>query len=254
MKKKNILMLGWEFLPEITGGAGVASHGIAEAIAKKGHHVNFLLPRKTKGQSSRLVNLIDVSKIAPDLDYWKGKKTTIKAIKESGLGMKVLPYLPAESFPVAKEKQEKTISHISDLEAKLLENIKLSGSYESDFGKELIKYALLATQVVRGQRPDIVHAHDWVTFRAGGIIKKILKTPLCLHVHSTEHDRNLARAQQYIIDEERKGFDIADHIFCVSNRLKSVVIGQYGASVRKSDGSPKCRPDSARGKAKKNRP
>ena len=40
-------MLGWEYPPKISGGLGVASQGIAEALAKQAN-VTFLLPKKNK--------------------------------------------------------------------------------------------------------------------------------------------------------------------------------------------------------------
>ncbi len=43
-----ILMLGWEFPPKISGGLGVASQGLSEAMAKAGHKVTFLLLQKPK--------------------------------------------------------------------------------------------------------------------------------------------------------------------------------------------------------------
>jgi len=36
---------------------------------------------------------------------------------------------------------------------------------------------------------DIVHAHDWLTFRAALRVKQIKNCPVILHVHSVESDR-----------------------------------------------------------------
>ncbi len=226
-------MLGWEYPPKITGGLGVASQGIAEALADKGYKVSFLLPKKSRLQVSQHVKLMDASKIKPDLDYWKKKKTVTEIIQETELGTRLLPYLPPETFVIAKEKQQTIEVLESTTESDLLENITLTGDYEGELATELLKYALIAVQVARKEKPKLIHAHDWITFRAGAMIKKTLKTPLYLHVHSTEYDRNGGYAQPFVIEEERKGFDTADHIFCVSHKLKNVICEKYGVEESK---------------------
>ena len=46
-----------------------------------------------------------------------------------------------------------------------------------------------ATRRVAGQKYDLVHAHDWMTFPAGIEIAQRAGAPLVVHVHSLEYDR-----------------------------------------------------------------
>ena len=45
MKTYRLFMIGWEYPPNITGGLGVACHGIARSLADNGNKIYFLLPR-----------------------------------------------------------------------------------------------------------------------------------------------------------------------------------------------------------------
>ncbi len=40
-----VLMFGWEFPPYMSGGLGTACYGMTRALAEKGVHINFVLPR-----------------------------------------------------------------------------------------------------------------------------------------------------------------------------------------------------------------
>lgn len=233
-----ILMLGWEFPPKISGGLGVASQGLAEAMAAAGHQVTFLLPKKTKNQVSKLVKLVDASALKPDVAYWKKKNTYTKILREVEIGTSLLPYLPASAFEIAREKQLTVESLEPTEESNLIENMDLTGSYDADLRMELVKYALLAVQVALKEKPQVVHAHDWITFCAGRMIKKLTNTPLFLHVHSTEYDRNGGHAQAFVIEEETAGFKACDHIFCVSEKLKQTIRTQYGVSSKKITVAP----------------
>ncbi|MEQ8583495.1 MAG: glycosyltransferase family 4 protein [Marinoscillum sp.] len=233
-----ILMLGWEFPPKISGGLGVASQGLSEAMAKAGHKVTFLLPKKTKNQVSKLVKLVDASALTPDLDYWKDKKTYEQIIKDVEMGERVLPYLPAQSFQNIKETKIRKVVLEPTEESELLERIRLTGEYEGQLNDELIKYAMLAVQVAIKEKPKMIHAHDWITFRAGRMIKSLLKKKLCLHVHSTEYDRNGSYAQPFILEEEQLGFEACDHIFCVSEKLKNTIVSHYGIAAKKITVAP----------------
>ncbi|MBR09354.1 MAG: hypothetical protein CMP48_16925 [Rickettsiales bacterium] len=226
-----ILMLGWEFPPKISGGLGVASKSLAEAMAGKGHQVTFLLPKKNKSQVSSDVKLVDASTLKPDVDLWKEKKVYSENLSETSIGSLLMPYLAPELFAKTKTVT-KTVLEPTE-ESELLERIELTGTYEANLSAEILKYAMLAVQVAKKSKPDVVHAHDWITFRAAVLIKKTLGLPIILHTHSTEHDRNGIYAQQHVVDEEQSGFDSANLIIAVSQKLKYTIVGAYGIDSSK---------------------
>ncbi len=228
-----ILMLGWEYPPKITGGLGVACQGLAEALALADHQVTFLLPKKSPKQVSKLVKLIGASSLKPNLDFWKKEKKYTEILTEISFGKMLVPYLPPENFEIAR-KTQKTITKLENTnESELLERVKLTGEYSGQLTSELVKYALLTVQIALKVKPDVIHAHDWITFKAGRMAKKATGKPLFLHVHSTEYDRNGHFAQHFVLDEERAGFEAADRIFCVSEKLKQTVIEKYQVLPKK---------------------
>ena len=228
-----VLMLGWEFPPKISGGLGVASQSLAEAMANNGHEVSFLLPKKDSTQVSNAIRLIDASALTPDVDFWKQKKVYTETLSETSIGSMLMPYLDPEIFTTNKTRSFEKVTLENTEESELLERIELTGTYESSLGAELLKYAMLAVQVAKEEQPGIIHAHDWITFRAAVLIKKTLNIPIILHTHSTEHDRNGVYAQQHVIDEERTGFEQADQIIAVSQKLKYTISGSYGIDSSK---------------------
>src|SRR5438270_13690853 len=50
-------------------------------------------------------------------------------------------------------------------------------------------YEQAVARMVDGKEFDIVHAHDWLTFRAAMRVKEKTNCPIILHVHSVESDR-----------------------------------------------------------------
>lgn len=76
---------------------------------------------------------------------------------------------------------------------------------------------------------DIIHAHDWLTFRAGLRAKELSGKPLILHVHATEFDRAGGKPGNPMVHEiEYMGFLIADRIIAVSQHTKNIIVKEYG--------------------------
>jgi glycogen(starch) synthase len=228
-----ILMLGWELPPHISGGLGIASEGIAQGLAKKGNDVDFFLPKKRNTHLGGLYKIKAANRMQPDVKLWRKKTTHIQTLIETDMGVRLIPYLPAQIFEIAREKQVIVEEIKESEETALLKNIELSGTYHQDLNNEISKYALLATQHAMSKKYDVIHAHDWVTFKAGRMASKETGIPLYTHCHSTEYDRNAAYAQPFVIEEERLGFEQSKIIFCVSNQLKQTIIDKYKIKANK---------------------
>src|SRR3990172_10671354 len=98
-----VLMLGWELPPFNSGGLGVACLGLAKALAQKGVHITFVLPKKLDINYNFMdlvfANVLDASELANsynsswnryfgveyiengDLDYVKGALKFGEAVK-----------------------------------------------------------------------------------------------------------------------------------------------------------------------------
>jgi len=75
---------------------------------------------------------------------------------------------------------------------------------------------------------DVVHAHDWLTFRAGLRAKQVRNVPLILHVHSVERDRAGGQDGNPLVREiEETAMLLADRILAVSQLTKDAIMRDY---------------------------
>jgi len=197
MRKPKILMFGWEFPPFNSGGLGTACFGLARALAEENASVTFVLPRK-----------IDIDVSFAKMVFASRAKT--------------------------KEEENKMISgYITSTEYSLLRT-KLGSFYGSTLLDEVAFYASKAGEIALEERPDIIHAHDWLSFLAGIEAKKVTGKPLILHVHATEFDRTGGQGvNQNVYDIEKSAMNEADGIITVSNFTKEKIIKHYGIHPEK---------------------
>ena len=82
---------------------------------------------------------------------------------------------------------------------------------------------------------DVIHAHDWLTCRAGLRAKMISGKPLIVHIHSIEADRaGQAFGGNPIVREiEGVALMMADHIIAVSQHTKDGIVREYGIPADK---------------------
>ncbi|MCW5764875.1 MAG: glycosyltransferase family 4 protein, partial [Phycisphaeraceae bacterium] len=97
------------------------------------------------------------------------------------------------------------------------------------------RYAKLVLALTRGERFDVVHAHDWLTFPAGIAAARATGRPLLVHVHSTEFDRAGDGVNQRVYEIERRGMVSAMRVICVSELTKSIVVRRYGIDASRVD-------------------
>jgi glycosyltransferase involved in cell wall biosynthesis len=81
---------------------------------------------------------------------------------------------------------------------------------------------------------DIIHAHDWLTFRAGLKLKAQSGMPLIVHVHSIESDRAGGNSGNSLVREiEYLGLSMADEVIAVSEHTKQAIIRDYDIPAEK---------------------
>lgn len=88
--------------------------------------------------------------------------------------------------------------------------------------------------IIEDKEFDIIHAHDWLTFRAAVRVKEMRGCPVILHVHSVESDRaGGARGNPLVHEIEELGFMMADRIIAVSQHTKNCIVRDYGIPADK---------------------
>jgi len=75
---------------------------------------------------------------------------------------------------------------------------------------------------------DIIHAHDWLTLRAGLRLKAQTGMPLIAHIHSVESDRAGGNKGNPLVREiEYLGLSLADEVIAVSEHTKQTIMRDY---------------------------
>jgi len=96
-------------------------------------------------------------------------------------------------------------------------------------------YESTVRHVMQTRQFDIIHAHDWLVFRAALEAKRLTRLPLIVHVHSIEADRagQIGGGNDFIRDVEATGLLLADQVVAVSQRTKEAIIREYGVPSNK---------------------
>ena len=98
--------------------------------------------------------------------------------------------------------------------------------------QELYEHAV--ARLVETTEFDIVHAHDWLTFRAALRAKEAKGCPIILHVHSVESDRSGSQHGNPLVKEiEEISLLAADRVIAVSQHTKNAIMRDYGVPADK---------------------
>jgi glycogen synthase len=222
-------MLGWEFPPYISGGLGTACHGLTRALTRLDTEILFVLPRAETAGPQEVA--------APD----EGRRVqagqgpmTFAAVPSAmtrpyasggcggGGGRMAAP--PGDLVPTMMTLRKGPLSVIG---------AGAAGGYEGDLIHRIEQYAERCVDKVRGERFDVIHAHDWVTLPAGEAIAARSHRPLVAHIHSTEFDRSGERVNPPVYDIERRGMEAADGVIAVSRLTRRMIVERYGIAPQK---------------------
>lgn len=114
----------------------------------------------------------------------------------------------------------------------LSSNIKQEGSISiRDIQKT---YCDFVREYLKTHHPEVVHAHDWLTFEGAIIAKKEFGIPFVAHVHATEFDRaGMMPGNPLIHNIEYEGLNTADKIFAVSENTRKIIHKKYQIPLEK---------------------
>lgn len=193
-----ILMLGWELPPHNSGGLGVACLNLSRALAEEGADIDFVVPYTADHSDIKFMKVVSALKIDPLFRYGASAYDSWK--------------LEDVIYPDASE--QKLIS-IRDVQH---------------------RYCEFVNEYLMDYKPDVVHAHDWLTFESGVLAKKNYGLPFVAHVHATEYDRSGMNGGNPVVHEiEYEGLTYADKIIAVSKATKKIIHDKYGIPWDKID-------------------
>ena len=234
-----VLMLGWEFPPFISGGLGTACYGLTKAMSEIGTEIIFVLPKPVRSQMASHVQLVSPATLAGVLSYRLGElgRVTFHAVSAAG---DLQVYQTPEAYEQLRREQRlaavrgvrqgaASIPGAVDAPA----DLSAGAHYNGDMFAEIGRYAEMAAQLAAVETFDVIHAHDWMTYKAGIAAAKLSGKPLVVHVHSTEFDRSGEHVNQRIYDIEREGMHAATRVIAVSFLTKNVVVSRYAVPAEK---------------------
>ncbi|WP_456367492.1 glycogen/starch synthase [Thermococcus sp.] len=202
-----VLLLSFEYLPVKVGGLAEAVTSIAEGLAKLGHEVVVFTP-----------------------DHGRNLGSPVKNFRIASFG---------ETLEVAVRKREEKGVAVYSLGGGLLSEEDVYGPNWEGLLKKAVIFgkasAALLNLLIRDLKPDVVHAHDWHTVFALGLIRKYFGIRSVFTVHRLNkakipahyfHEANLGELAPYPdIDPEHTACYIADMVTTVS---RSYMLEEWG--------------------------
>ena len=236
-----VLMLGWEFPPYISGGLGTACYGLTRGMSQLGAEVLFVLPKAIPSAFSQHVRLLTPSVLFAGSPDATQRAAELEGITFLAVEADLRPYsslrAPAARGAMLSGAQHGTASAGDQVQ----ESQKAEGAtppvedYAGDLLGQVERYAELVVRIARTFDFDVIHAHDWMTYRGGMLAARLTGKPLVVHVHSTEFDRSGELVNQPVYDIERAGMHAAARVITVSYLTKTVVTNRYGVDPSKVD-------------------
>ncbi len=189
-------MLGWELPPHNSGGLGVACLNMARALARQGVDIDFVVPYTATHPDIDFMQIISATKLDPIYRYGGGSYESLRILE------KIIPTTEHTELLSIRDIQKQYCDFIDSHPLKT--------------------------------RPELIHAHDWLTYEAGILAKKKYGSPLIAHVHATEFDRAGMHTGNPLIHEiEYEGLMMADRIIAVSEATKRIVHQKYSIPLNK---------------------
>lgn len=226
--KIKVLMFGWEFPPHISGGLGTACYGLTKGLSKHDVNIMFVIPKAGGNENRGAIKIIDASEVETE-ERSNLKNEIWKHVKFISVGANLIPYVDPETYDTKRFRHIK----IPQSDVGGSRKYEFSGKYGQNLMEEVAAYAIVAKTIARREDFDIIHAHDWLTYTAGIMAKKISGKPLVVHVHATEFDRSGENVNSIVYDMEKRGMTAADKIITVSNLTRRTVIEKYGINPDK---------------------
>jgi glycosyltransferase involved in cell wall biosynthesis len=96
-------------------------------------------------------------------------------------------------------------------------------------------YEAAVERIIKGKVFDVIHAHDWLTFRAAIRVREKTGLPFIAHVHSVEADRagKSGAGNPMVREIESMALMLADKIIAVSDLTRQAIVREYGIPAEK---------------------
>ncbi len=224
-----VLMFGWEFPPYISGGLGIACHGIVTGLTRKGIQVSLVLPHVPEGVHKDGFEIIGCNSIEISQDKLVASKVN-ELVELEQIDTLLHPYMTAENYDSLLNST--SITDIFGSSAGYVSG-HLTGKYGPNLIAEVMRYGLIAGAIADKTPHDVIHVHDWMTVLAGIEARRHSKKPLVYHVHALEYDRSGEDPNKQVFAIEQFGLQQADRIIAISEYSKNIIVERYDIDPNK---------------------
>ena len=232
-----ILMFTWEFPPLISGGLGMACYGMVKALLGLGIKIDLVLPtreevyfplRKVSDVDSLPTIFIDQKKQqAYEKQVFANSREWYEYI---GINERPESYFQLSSIKhyAASLKKEFWLSeNIRTEEKDLWQQMTTNLIGDEDLIRKIQEYTLRAERICKMLEYDLIHVHDWLTYPAGMLARRISNKPLVAHIHATEFDRAGGPGDERVHKIEHAGMTYADKVIAVSQYTAQMIMSRY---------------------------
>ena len=221
-----VLMFGWEFPPHISGGLGTACYGLTKALYNKDVEIIFVVPKAFGDEDTSQIRILSANQVVNTLSKQESENIDQK-VSFVQINSTIIPYIGQQDYY--------NIIHSTNNQKEIINDLKFDfkGGYGENLLEEVERYAFIAASIAKQNSFDVIHAHDWLCYKAGVIAKQISNKPLIVHVHATEYDRSGENINQEVYQVEKYGMDNADKIVAVSDFTRNIIITKYHQSPDK---------------------
>jgi glycosyltransferase involved in cell wall biosynthesis len=208
---------------------GTACYGLTKGLAINGVNVTFVMPKASGDEDTSYVKIVNGSDVEVDLqssDFFQrtGQTSYIQ------VNSKLIPYVGLDDYYNVINQIESGVFEKSTSEKR---KYIFSGKYGPNLMQEVNQYANIAAEIAKNEDFDLIHAHDWLTYRAGIAAKRASGKPLVVHIHATEFDRSGENYNDIVYGMEKEGMMAADAVCAVSDLTRNIVINKYGIPAEK---------------------
>lgn len=237
-----ILMLGWEFPPYMSGGLGTACYHLTKNISCLGTQIVFVVPQLKAYTRISVTDGLEVTGVSGTVlpDYYNKKRIAFFSQNLWNNHLQICsidsPLQPYDNESLYTFRLDAAHASLHSDEAHRKDGttvIQLDGAYGDDLLAEVQRYSKAVAEVFLHEQFDLVHAHDWMTYPAGMLLKQLTRKPLVVHAHALEVDRSGQNQNPAIAHIERAGMTAADRVIAVSHYTKSEIIREYAIPENK---------------------
>lgn len=232
-----VLMFTWEFPPLISGGLGMACYGMVKALLSLGIKIDLVLPTKEEVYfPMREISDVDTlpavflnarKQIQYENRVFSGISERIEFIGLNDHPESYFQLSDINRYVTSIKKELWSKESFAFKEQDIWQQMTNNLIGDEDLIRKIQEYTLRAERMAKTLNYDIIHAHDWLTYPAGMLARRISSKPLIVHIHATEFDRAGGPGDERIHKIEHAGMTYADKVIAVSQYTSQMIMSRY---------------------------